>query len=75
MNRPASFPLIAFHFHQGLKPTKTVDGTYRVRSVSKPGTFHTVVLDDAGRILRCSQCKGWEQGKGPGRQCITKCRR
>lgn len=50
---------------QGLKATKTVDGTYRVRSVSKPGTFHTVILDDAGHILHCSDCKGWERG---GRQ-------
>lgn len=47
---------------EGLKPTRCVDGTYRVRSVSKPGAYHTVVLDDAGHIIHCTDCKGWEHG-------------
>lgn len=45
----------------GLKPTRRVDGTYRVCSTSQPGTFHIVTLDDAGQITRCSDCKGWER--------------
>lgn len=47
---------------EGLKATKTVAGTYRVRSISHPGTLHTVTLDTAGRIVDCSDCKGWIHG-------------
>lgn len=53
---------------EGLKATLTVDGTFRVRSVSKPGTFHTVSLDEHGHIAHCSDCKGWENG-GRQRPC------
>jgi hypothetical protein len=51
-----------------LKATLRADGTFRVASVSKPGTFHTVRLDECGRIIHCSECKGWENG-GRERPC------
>lgn len=47
---------------EGLKATRRVDGTYRVASISAPTTSHTVLVDDAGRIIHCSDCKGWENG-------------
>lgn len=53
---------------EGLKATRCVDGTYRVPSASRRGTTHTVILDDAGRIIHCTGCKGWEQG-GRERPC------
>jgi hypothetical protein len=43
---------------RGLKATLRADGTFRVASVSTPGTFHTVKLNAAGRIIECD-CKGW----------------
>lgn len=53
---------------EGLKATRCVDGTYRVRSVSHPGTHHIVTMDDAGRIDHCTDCLGWENG-GRQRPC------
>jgi SWIM zinc finger len=50
-----------------VKPTRCVDGTYRVPSVSHPGTFHTVLLDDAGHIIHCD-CLGFAHG-GRQRPC------
>jgi SWIM zinc finger len=52
---------------ESVKPTRRVDGTYRVPSVSHPGTFHTVLLDDAGKIIHCD-CLGFEHG-GRQRPC------
>lgn len=49
---------------EGLKATRRVDGTYRVPSVSAPGTVHTVTLDARGQIASCD-CLGWTHG---GRQ-------
>lgn len=48
---------------EGLKATKTAGtvGPYRVRSVSHPGTLHTVTLDTAGHIVSCSDCPGWNR--------------
>lgn len=46
---------------EGLKATLQGDGTFRVRSVSEPGKRHIVTLDEAGRIISCSDCKGWER--------------
>jgi SWIM zinc finger len=51
-----------------IKPTKRANGTYTVPSTSKPGTLHTLMLDEAGRIALCD-CKGWQAG-GRGRPCI-----
>lgn len=51
--------------NEGLKPTRQVDGSYRVRSTSHPGMFHVVTLDEAGHITHCGDCLGWERG---GRQ-------
>ena len=48
---------------EGLKATKRTDGTYRVRSVSRPGAFHIVSLDERGRIVHCSDCLGWANGE------------
>jgi hypothetical protein len=48
---------------ESVKPTRLLDGTYRVPSVSTPGTFHTVIVDGAGHITHCSNCKGWEHGQ------------
>jgi hypothetical protein len=46
---------------EGLKATKRVDGSFRVPSVSEPGKVHIVTLDEAGHIVDCSDCKGWER--------------
>jgi len=53
---------------EGLKATRCIDGTYRVRSVSHPGTHHIVTMDNAGRIDHCTDCLGWENG-GRQRPC------
>lgn len=53
---------------EGLKATRCVDGTYRVRSVSHPGSQHIVTMNDAGHIDHCSDCLGWENG-GRQRPC------
>ena len=53
---------------EGLKATKCVDGTYRVRSVSRPGAHHIVTMDSAGRIDHCTDSLGWENG-GRQRPC------
>lgn len=52
----------------GLKPTKRADGTYRVRSTSRPDCVHIVTLDQHGHIASCSDCPGWENG-GRERPC------
>jgi hypothetical protein len=49
-------------FHEGLKATRRVDGSYTVPSVSRPGTTHRLIVDTAGQISGCSDCKGWDQG-------------
>jgi len=51
-----------------VKPTKQADGAFRVRSVSRPGTFHIVTVDGSGHIVNCSDCPGWKQG-GRRRPC------
>src|SRR5689334_10885756 len=51
----------------GYRPTRRVDGSYRVPSKSCPGTVHIVSVDEAGHITHCD-CKGWEQG-GRQRPC------
>ncbi len=53
---------------ENVKPTKRSDGTYRVRSISRPGAFHIVSVDQAGHIVDCSDCPGWTQG-GRQRPC------
>lgn len=53
---------------QRLKPTRQTDGTYRVRSTSRPGVNHIVTVDPTGRIVDCSDCKGWANG-GRQRPC------
>ncbi len=53
---------------ENVKPTKQTDGTYRVRSISRPGVNHIVTVDQAGRIVDCSDCKGWANG-GRQRPC------
>jgi len=53
---------------QRVKPTRRTDGTFRVRSTSRPGTFHIVSVDAAGHIVDCSDCPGWANG-GRQRPC------
>lgn len=53
---------------EGVKPTKRTDGTYRVRSISRPGAFHIVTVDGSGHIVHCSDCPGWANG-GRQRPC------
>jgi len=45
---------------QHVKPTRQSDGSFRVPSVSTPGTHHIVRLDQAGHIVHCD-CRGWQQ--------------
>ncbi len=47
---------------EDLKPTRRVDGAFRVCSISHPGTVHIVTLDGAGHIADCSDCLGWVHG-------------
>lgn len=51
-----------------VKPTRQTDGSYRVRSTSRPGVVHIVSVDAAGRIVDCSDCPGWKSG-GRQRPC------
>lgn len=53
---------------EGVKPTRQTDGTFRVRSVSRPGKCHIVSVDGAGHIVECSDCPGWKSG-GRQRPC------
>jgi len=47
---------------ENVKPTRQTDGSFRVPSVSTPGTFHIVTVDQAGHIIDCSACPGWANG-------------
>jgi len=51
-----------------VKPTRQTDGTFRVPSVSTPGTNHIVTVNEFGHIIDCSDCQGWQHG-GRQRPC------
>ncbi len=53
---------------ENVKPTKRTDGSFRVRSVSRPGVAHIVSVDESGHITECSDCQGWAHG-GRQRPC------
>jgi len=53
---------------ENVKPTRQTDGTFRVPSVSTPGTNHIVTVNEFGHIIDCSDCQGWQHG-GRQRPC------